>query len=303
MLFISITLVIGTMILGYIYSKRVSKRIEDITDTTVQIADGNLAIELNENGNDELSVLAKDMNSLIAQLRQQKQEEEEKKDLLSLGSHQLRSPLNRVAWALQMLESSKKLKPAERHELMQQACVGVRRMRQIVSTILTLSSIERNNLTPQAQKIAVKELLEEVVENYEQDLQSKKQSLTIRCNKTLRISSDRNIIAQVLDNLVGNASKYTPSEGSIVIKAKKDADTLVLSVSDTGFGIPRDQEDKIFQKYCRAKTDDTKHIAGSGLGLYLSKILLTTIQGKIHFTSAAGNGTTFTIILPLSLNV
>ncbi|EKE00027.1 MAG: multi-sensor signal transduction histidine kinase [uncultured bacterium] len=111
---------------------------------------------------------------------------------------------------------------------------------------------------------------------------------------------DPKLISIVIENLMSNAVKYTPNNGKISLEVKKEGDSVILKVSDTGVGIPENQQNKIFSKLFRA--DNAKEIDpdGAGLGLYIVKEIIDHSVGTIWFESQEGKGTTFYVKLPLS---
>ena len=111
--------------------------------------------------------------------------------------------------------------------------------------------------------------------------------------------SDKNVVKIVLHNLLSNAAKYTPERGMVVFKTKLEKDRLLFIVRDSGWGIPADEQEKIFSQFYRAENIKTKEAGGIGLGLYMSKLLLKAINGKIWFASRENEGTTFYLSLPL----
>ena len=113
------------------------------------------------------------------------------------------------------------------------------------------------------------------------------------------VSVDAEKIAIVLDNLINNAVKYTPAGGAIALTVRKMARDIEVSVSDTGIGIPKDQQREVFDQFFRARNAKLVATSGSGLGLYMAKNIIERHGGRMHFTSAENEGTTVRFTIPL----
>ena len=115
---------------------------------------------------------------------------------------------------------------------------------------------------------------------------------------SLLLNADPNLLRIVIQNLLTNAVKYTPARGTVSLVVKKQAGDVYISVADTGIGIPKSQQGKIYQKLFRADNAKEKITDGNGLGLYMVKSIVTTHGGRISFESTENVGTTFTVTLP-----
>lgn len=113
------------------------------------------------------------------------------------------------------------------------------------------------------------------------------------------MNGDRRLMHEALMNLVSNASKYTPEGGQITISAKQNANSLEVAVRDNGYGIPREAQAKLFEPFYRVRTSETAAIPGTGLGLSLVQMVVKAHQGQITVDSNLGQGSTFTMILPI----
>jgi signal transduction histidine kinase len=114
------------------------------------------------------------------------------------------------------------------------------------------------------------------------------------------IMLDPKLIRIIFQNLISNAVKYTPSRGKVEVTVKNIGDNLEIVVSDTGYGIPANQQDKVFTKLFRADNIQAMDTEGTGLGLYIIKSVLDESGGKISFVSKENKGTTFTVVLPMT---
>jgi PAS domain S-box-containing protein len=224
-----------------------------------------------------------------------------KTEFVTLASHQLRTPISAISWVSELLlhGDAGKLN-SEQSDYVQQVYQSNKRMAALVDAMLTASSLELGDLTVHAEQVDLPKISREVLE---------KQFQTLPQNKILHIKEeydpeltnvifDTEVIKTILHNLLANAFKYTPSDGTITI-AIEAKDAIIIRVSDTGVGIPIRQQPKIFSRLFRA--DNVKHqdTDGTGLGLYIVKMMSEYVGGGISFTSEEHKGTTFTVRLPL----
>lgn len=233
-----------------------------------------------------------------------------KSEFVTLASHQLRTPISAISWLSELLINGDAGKlNAQQREHIQDIYASNRRMASLVNEMLIVSSLElgsmpvrpeRTNVTAftdtiiKEQKSLHKEATPRIATDYQDDLPE--------------LSCDPDVLRLLLRNLISNAIKYTPKEGHIGVKLSwtpnvalnaNSEGSFVIAINDTGFGIPDDAFDKIFTKFYRAPNILHKDTDGTGLGLYIAKTLLDYVGGNISFTSHEGQGTTFTIMIPL----
>lgn len=288
------------IIIGLSVFRPASNNLKKLDHALNQIIKGVYDINLPASGSKEIKAITENIAKLKELLQKQDQTTQHKIDMLSIASHQLRTPLNNIQWTLQTIQKNKNIIP-EQNELLGNALISILRMKHIITSILTLTSIEKNTLEINSSEVNLEELFKETIKRYEPEYQSKNQKIKINCTKKLQIKTDENLLAQILDNLAGNAIKYTPPGGNISLEAKRKGGFVHIKIEDTGYGIPHDQQSYIFDKFYRAGNIQSRKTPGTGLGLHIVKTLLTTIKGRIHFTSKENKGTNFTIILPPSL--
>ena len=222
-----------------------------------------------------------------------------KSEFMSLASHQLRTPLTAIRWALGRLGRSMEANDP-RTSTIESARTATANMADTINTMLLISHLEAGNLHLELKSFSVCTFLHEIKTFNGAYFKKRDQKFTVQCHSALRLQSDKKILSEILQNLISNAIKYTPREGKISIKARQGKKkTLVLQVADTGFGIPQYQQDKVFSKFFRADNVLQEITEGNGLGLYLVSSLVRLLNGKITFKSQENKGTVFTLILPL----
>jgi signal transduction histidine kinase len=223
-----------------------------------------------------------------------------KSEFVSFVAHQLRIPLVAIRWNIEaMIDDVPKMDYEQKRRLLI-LHHDAKKMLQTVDAFLNVSRIEIGAYFSEARKMNLSEAAESIIGELSSEVQAKNLNLVREYdNKLLDVFVDPKLVEVVLQNLLSNAVKYTPPGGKIILSMSCDAAEIKISVSDTGAGIPKTQYERVFAKFFRAGNiqDDAK---GSGLGLYMVKLLLERIGGKIWFESEENKGTTFFVTIPLN---
>lgn len=235
-----------------------------------------------------------------------------KTEFVSLASHQLRTPLAAIKWNAEMLlqEEVGKVNKKQRTYL-ENMYHSNQRMIQLVNALLNVSRLELGTFRIEAIPVNVVDICKSVLKELKPHISSKKLRIMQRYNRYVPpIKTDPKLIRIIVQNLLSNAMKYTKPEGKIQIEVKGmkagetlgqhlvQKDSVVIGVTDTGVGIPKRQQSQIFTKLFRADNVREYDTQGSGLGLYLVKLLIDHMQGMIWFESEENVGTTFYVVLP-----
>lgn len=227
---------------------------------------------------------------------------ENKSDIISITSHQLRTSLSALKWIFKMFidEDVGKL-TNEQNELIQKAYNSNERMLNLVNDLLTLNHSEESLFIFNFEKTDFLYLVEQTLFEFSGETNKKAVELIFLKpeNPLPNINCDTKLIRVVLENLIENAIKYSNTKGKVFISLKQNNNDILLSVHDTGIGIKDEDKNNIFQKFYRASNAKEKDTVGSGLGLFTAKKIVEKHNGKIWFENESGGGTTFFISLPI----
>ncbi len=236
----------------------------------------------------------------VSRLRQL---EEIRKDFVANVSHELRTPLSIFHGYLENLIDS----PDQDSEEVRASLLIMRkhslRLNALVEDLLTLARLESNRDQVHFETIDVGLLLRETVHDWEPRALGKGITLAVELPAPLpELEVDVLKFQQVLDNLLDNAMKYTPSGGSVSLQARmSEADAVELTVADTGSGIPREDLPHIFQRFFRADKARSRELGGTGLGLAIVKHIIQAHGGSVRAESELGKGTRIILVLPRQL--
>ncbi len=304
-----IVIIFGVLMfcLGYYWQSKESRvkwLIEQANLKTKQISE---LERINKEMDDKNRALyAKELELTIANEHLQGLEKAKSK-FVSVTTHQLRTPLAAIKWTLD-LASKGQLGPVtpDQEKFLSKALVSTERVISIVNDLLKIDLIDENHETYDFKSIDLNKLIEEVSFEFANQIATKQIKLDITKPKASlpNIELEPNKIRMVLENLLDNAIKYTPKGGVVELKISDERlnsaePTIVISITDSGIGIPLEETDKIFHKFFRASNAIKAEPDGSGLGLFLARDMLEKHGGSIWFKTEPNKGTTFSFSLPL----
>ena len=225
-----------------------------------------------------------------------------KTEFVSLASHQLRTPLSTVNWYSEMLLTGDVGEvTSEQRTYLEEIYNGNQRMVDLVNTLLDVSRIELGTFVGEAKPTDIVTLTKAVIDEQKLQISEKKLKFSSKFSDSIPlVHTDPKLLRMVIQNLLSNAVKYTSEGGKITVTlSHDDKKTVILKMSDTGYGIPKNQQDKIFTKLFRADNVIGKDTEGTGLGLYIAKSIVEQAGGKLWFESVENKGTVFYATLPL----
>jgi PAS domain S-box-containing protein len=224
-----------------------------------------------------------------------------KTEFVSLASHQLRTPLTYINWYSEMLLNDKEGKLSKAQvNYADEVRKGSKRMVDLINGLLNVSRLEAGTLGIDRKKLNIIEIAKDLVKEIGISAKEKGINIVEEYSKNdITIYHDSKLVRILFQNLISNAVKYTPNNGKVRVSVSARGDKINIVVSDTGYGIPKDQQDRIFQKFFRAANIMTKDTTGTGLGLYIVKSIIDQSKGKIWFKSQVNKGTSFFMQLPI----
>ena len=283
-----------TFFVTYLVSFAFTRRILNLTFKVEEMAAGNLTMKLPIRGNDELAGLTQALNELMHRLKSgvaqnvsgHKELAQAKTDFVTIASHQLRTPLSIIKWYIDYLVAGDAGGlNAEQEKYLKEVYGSNERLIELVNALLDVSRIDVGTFSIEPEPADIIERANSALKNFEKEIRKKKITVVKDYDKFPPLSLDRRLAKIVFQNIISNAVKYTPVGGIIKIVIKKTERDIYIKVSDTGVGISREDQPKMFSKLWRAENAKKIESVGTGLGLYIVKAIIEKSGGKIWFQS------------------
>ena len=224
-----------------------------------------------------------------------------KSEFINIVSHQLRSPITNIKWVTEFLASPDiEMSPDKKEEYFKQLKDNIHLMVELVDDLLIISKVEEGLFPINKKEASLSDIIKDLVSGAA--LYAKASGLELKFNEPkdpLKASFDASMVKLVVENLIDNAIRYTKKGGKIEISLKSEDGNLLFKIKDQGVGIPLNDQTFIFQKFFRSANALKEQTKGSGLGLYIAKLVITKSGGKIWFESKEGEGTAFYFSIPV----
>lgn len=291
-----ISLIIS-LVLGYILSKRITSPLKQMTDAARKISSGDWNTRIHLDGNDEIAVLADSFNQMVDNLENL---EKMRRDFIANVSHELRTPMTSINGFIEgILDGT--IPEDKQGEYLNIVKEEVKRLQRLVSDLLDIARMESGETRVNITTFDVCEVIRLSVIQLQQFIEDK--NINFRASfeqESMLVNADRDAIQRVLINLIHNAIKFTPEDGSISVTVRNTKGKAEITVSDTGQGIPAEDIPFIFDRFHKADKSRGKDRTGVGLGLYIVKNILKAHNETIAVESEYGKGTTFKFTLPMA---
>jgi PAS domain S-box-containing protein len=242
--------------------------------------------------------------TVIQDISHLKELDKMKSEFVAMVTHELRAPIAAVEQQLTVILNKMAGEVTQKQEqLLSRAKERTKGLLDLIKDLLDLSKIEAGKMVQYKEPLLLQEVIQRVVELMRAQAENKKIDLQFSPSSQLSmIHADRNSMEGIFTNLISNAIKYTPEGGRVVVQLGEEGGFVKASVSDTGIGIKKDDLSRIFDRFYRVKSSETRQIVGTGLGLSIVKSIVDAHLGSISVESEEGGGTTFTVLLPKESN-
>ena len=289
------SLAVGILI-AILITRSITVPLARIRKKTAEIGNGKYEADLRLASPPEIGALAKAINLMSARI---KEVDRLKSDFYARMSHELRTPLTSIKEGTNLLREGKGGPVTDRQtRILTIIREESDRLIDLVSSLLDLSKLEAGMLTYNFTKAELASLVSQVVVEVAPLAEAKRVRIRTDVPAASAVKADPERILQVIRNLIGNALKFTPPDGSIHITIRRLEGGMGVSVADTGPGIPKEQQEIIFDKFQQAAVKGVTVMPGSGLGLAIVKNIVQGHGGKVWVESEEGRGSTFTFLLP-----
>lgn len=288
----TLTLVLFTLMINRI----IVRRIRLLKNATQQVSKGNYERHIVVEGQDEISSLMQDFNTMSAALSQN---DYLNRDFIRNFSHEMKTPLSSIRGYSELIETGE-LSAEDTVKYARVISNEAKRLADLGQSMLQLSLVESTTLFATDEDVDTAELTRQVLQVTQLDWEGKHLDIELELSAHL-MKSNRSFIRQIIENLVTNAVRYTPPHGRIRISSELTATHWVFVITNEGSGIAVSDIDKVFQLFF--VTDRTRTSKSTGLGLAITKKMIDKLEGQITLNSVPNEQTTFTVRIPISTTV
>ena len=295
---------VGAALIALVVFGPVRRRLKDVQSATERLGAGDLTARAPDHGGDEVAALARSFNRMADELatraRALDASDQARRQLMADVSHELMTPLTAMRGYIETLTMPEvPLDPQTRQRYMGIVTDETHRLEQIIGDLLDLARLEGGGMTLRHERADVEQLFNRVAARHERELTGRGIALTTRVDAAARsVIGDADRLEQALQNLAANAIRHTPSAGQVRLTAERDGSDVVLTVRDSGPGIPAEHLPLIFNRFYKADASRKAAGGGSGLGLSIAKAIVERHGGTIGARS--DDGGVFEIRLPSS---
>ena len=250
---------------------------------------------------DTLRVIGSQVAQYIERQRTEEEAQRTKDQIVSNVSHELRTPLTAIdGWVQVLLDEDPGPLNDEQRRFLTIVKRNSDRLMRLVADLLVAGQVEAGKLRLELGEVDVAALARETAELMATSAESKRIAVEVHAEGPVVVRGDRQRLGQLLSNLLANAIKFTPEDGSVDVRVTRRSGSCRITVKDTGIGIPDSEREHLFERFYRASSATGRGISGTGLGLAISKAIAESHDGTIELADEAGPGAVFVVELPLS---
>lgn len=299
---------IGVFSVSFLLLQSRSMRyISRISSAMREIAEGDLNITLDVEGDDEFADMAENLNNMVEELRQlmdrERESERTKNELITNVAHDLRTPLTSIIGYLELLSGPVKLNEEMQKKYLDITYKKSKRLQKLIEDLFGFTKLNYGKISMKVSKVDIVKLLSQMLEEFYPNFMEKNLAYELQSNVTAKvITADGNLLARLFDNLINNAIKYGSEGKKIIVKVDATDSVVTVSVTNFGYVIPKEELPLLFEKFYRVEQSRSVNTGGTGLGLAIAKNIVDMHGGTIGVTSDL-NGTVFTVKLKVDFDI
>jgi two-component system phosphate regulon sensor histidine kinase PhoR len=248
--------------------------------------------------NDYLSLNGRGVTILLIDITMERQLQKQRQEFFSNASHELKTPITSIRGFAELLNKGIVQDEEKRKELFARMEAEAERMTILINDILMISKLETKNSQADYKNVDFKTVIIEAIETLRPQAQLSEIEIVTKCEKVILWANKRHLYDLAV-NLIENAVKYNKKGGTVKVNLTKSAKQAIFTVADTGIGIPKANQSRIFERFYRVDSGRNKEIAGTGLGLSIVKHIVTNYEGTLELSSSPNQGTKIRILLPI----
>ena len=289
---------------GFLLSEAITERIVGLSEASRAVSEGNLAVRVPVEGNDEMACLTESFNEMVERLENAEQKQREmdilRRDLIAWVGHDLRTPLTSIRAILEALADGLVEDPETVQRYLKTAQKDIRDLSLLINDLFEMSQMDAGGLHLDCQENSISDLISDTIESFTELSQRQGVELLGEVQQGVDlIQMDTQRIGRVLSNLISNALRHTPAGGQIHISASRCSDGgCQVVVEDSGEGIQPEDLPYVFDQFYRGEKSRNRSTGGAGLGLAIAKGIVEAHGGSIRVESTAGKGAKFSFTLP-----
>jgi signal transduction histidine kinase len=298
-----ISMVLSTSLIIFIINRLFLSPVKKVVEAAKAISGGDLTREIAVKTGDEVEELASSVNHMAQTLRSNiealKELDKLKDEFIMIASHNLRTPLVTIQGYLDYFKKANLETSLQKY--LTRIDTSLKELSNLTEELIGIVSMESRREGLAKQETDIEELLEGAARSFSSPALEKKINIVFEFPESTlpKVSIDKFKIIQAVNNLIDNAIKFNKEGGQVTISTKRKGHSLLVSVADTGIGIEKDKVNLVFGKFARGTSILKYDYTGTGLGLYITKLIINAHGGKIWFESTPGKGTTFYFTIPI----
>lgn len=284
-------------LITYLVARRINRPLKEIGEGAHRFAAGDLSYRLNIQSPGEIAVLAESMNQMAGQL---KKLESIRSDFVANVSHELKTPITAIKGFIETLKEGAIEDPENARHFIEIISKHSDRLGEIIEDLLSLSRIEQESEKDgiQLERDSINTIINAAVTMCMSKAGERGIEIDIASGDDLEINMNSALLEQAIINLIDNAIKYSDGGKKIVIESSHQNGEVLISITDQGYGIPKNHQARIFERFYRIDKSRSRSLGGTGLGLAIVKHIVSAHNGRITLESKPGSGSKFTIHLP-----